>query len=101
MRVLSRRIERLPPYIFHEVNALKMKLRRQGVDIIDLGMGNPDQPTPSHIVDKMVEGRLRNYYAERVLLEQAFVKEQKQTVGQYAKENGMEVNQFIHWVLGE
>ncbi len=56
---------------------------------------------PENIVDKMVEGRLRSYYAERVLLEQAFVKEQKQTVGQYAKENKMEITQFIHWVLGE
>ena len=56
---------------------------------------------PENIVDKMVEGRLRSYYAERVLLEQPFVKEQKQTVGQYAKENKMEITQFIHWVLGE
>ncbi len=55
MRILSRRLERLPPYIFHQVNALKMELRRKGVDIIDLGMGNPDQPTPDHIIDKMVE----------------------------------------------
>ena len=55
MRILSRRLERLPPYVFNEVNALKMKLRRKGVDIIDLGMGNPDQPTPDHIIDKMVE----------------------------------------------
>ncbi|MCA9118579.1 MAG: translation elongation factor Ts [Planctomycetaceae bacterium] len=56
---------------------------------------------PENIVDKMVEGRLRSYYAERVLLEQPFVKEPKQSVGQYAKENSMEVSQFIHWVLGE
>ena len=56
---------------------------------------------PENIVDKMVEGRLRSYYAERVLLEQPFVKEPKQTVGKYAKENGMEITQFIHWVLGE
>lgn len=56
---------------------------------------------PENIVDKMVEGRLRSYYAERVLLEQPFVKEPKQTVGKYAKEGGMEVSQYIHWVLGE
>ncbi|MDA1051203.1 MAG: translation elongation factor Ts [Planctomycetota bacterium] len=56
---------------------------------------------PENIVDKMVEGRLRSYYAERVLLEQPFVKEPKQTVGQYAKENAMEIAQFVHWVLGE
>ena len=55
MNITSRRIERLPPYGFAEVNAHKMELRRRGVDIIDLGMGNPDQPTPGHIVDKLTE----------------------------------------------
>ena len=50
-----RRIKRLPPYVFQVVNDLKMKLRRAGEDIIDLGMGNPDIPTPDHIVAKMVE----------------------------------------------
>ncbi len=49
------RIRRLPPYVFEEVNRLKAKLRAQGVDIIDFGMGNPDMPTPRHIVDKLVE----------------------------------------------
>lgn len=49
------RMLRLPPYVFATVNELKMKLRRQGEDIIDLGMGNPDIPTPKHIVDKLVE----------------------------------------------
>lgn len=55
MRVNSRRIERLPPYVFSQVNARKMELRRQGIDIIDLGMGDPDQPTPQHIIDKLNE----------------------------------------------
>ena len=55
---------------------------------------------PENIVDKMVEGRIRNYYAERVLLEQAFVKEPKMTVGKFAKENGMEISRFVHWELG-
>ncbi len=50
-----RRIKRLPPYVFQAVNDLKMELRRKGDDIIDLGMGNPDIPTPKHIVDKMLE----------------------------------------------
>jgi alanine-synthesizing transaminase len=49
------RIRRLPPYVFEEVNRLKAKLRADGVDIIDFGMGNPDMPTPKHIVDKMIE----------------------------------------------
>lgn len=49
------RMRRLPPYVFAQVNELKMKLRREGKDIVDLGMGNPDLPTPQHIVDKLVE----------------------------------------------
>jgi len=50
-----RRIKRLPPYVFAIVNALKAEARARGEDIIDFGMGNPDQPTPQHIVDKLVE----------------------------------------------
>ena len=49
------KIRRLPPYVFEEVNKLKARLRAQGVDIIDFGMGNPDMPTPAHIVEKLVE----------------------------------------------
>lgn len=49
------RIKRLPPYVFAEVNRLKAAARARGADIIDLGMGNPDMPTPQHIVDKLVE----------------------------------------------
>ena len=55
MQLHSRRIERLPPYVFSQINARKMELRRQGTDIIDLGMGDPDQPTPQHIIDKLNE----------------------------------------------
>jgi alanine-synthesizing transaminase len=50
-----RRMSRLPPYVFATVNELKMDLRRRGEDIVDMGMGNPDLPTPEHIVDKLVE----------------------------------------------
>ena len=49
------RISRLPPYVFNIVNELKAKARAEGEDIIDLGMGNPDQPTPPHILNKMIE----------------------------------------------
>ncbi|MAR92101.1 MAG: alanine transaminase [Pseudomonadales bacterium] len=49
------RIQRLPPYVFNIVGELKQQARARGEDIIDFGMGNPDQPTPPHIVDKLVE----------------------------------------------
>src|SRR5919112_3719227 len=49
------RLKRLPPYVFAQVQALKLEARHRGEDIIDFGMGNPDQPTPSHIVDKLLE----------------------------------------------
>ena len=45
------RIQRLPPYVFAEVNKLKAKLRADGQDIIDFGFGNPDLPTPQHVID--------------------------------------------------
>lgn len=56
---------------------------------------------PESIVDKMVEGRLRQFFAERTLLEQPFVKDDKQSVGQYAKSNNMEIKKFVHYVLGQ
>jgi len=58
MRSFSR-IQRLPPYVFNITNELKMAARRRGEDIIDLSMGNPDGPTPQHIVDKLVEASKR------------------------------------------
>ncbi|MCR9295917.1 MAG: translation elongation factor Ts [bacterium] len=56
---------------------------------------------PESIVDKMVEGRLKQFFAEKTLLEQPFVKDDKQTVGQYAKGHNMEIKGFIHYVLGQ
>jgi alanine-synthesizing transaminase len=53
------RISRLPPYVFNIVNELKAKARAAGEDIIDFGMGNPDQPTPDHIVNKLIEATKR------------------------------------------
>jgi len=62
-----RRINRLPPYVLATVDALKKELRRKGEDIIDMGMGNPDIPTPKHIVKKLIEasknGRNHRYSA--------------------------------------
>lgn len=58
-----RRMNRLPPYVFATVDKLKMDLRHRGEDIIDLGMGNPDIPTPKHIVKKLIEaaGKGKNH----------------------------------------
>ena len=53
------RIKRLPPYVFNIVNDLKAKARARGEDIIDFGMGNPDQPAPPHIIEKLVEAAQR------------------------------------------
>ena len=58
MRDFSR-IKRLPPYVFNITGELKMAARRRGEDVIDMSMGNPDQPTPQHITDKLVEATLR------------------------------------------
>ena len=62
-------IKRLPPYVFESVNALKARARANGADIIDLGMGNPDLPTPRHIEDKLIETvgkpRTNRYSASR------------------------------------
>ena len=62
---------------------------------------NEDSSKPENIIDKMVEGRLRSFYAQEALLEQPFVKEPKITVGQYAKDNGVTVTGFTHWVIGD
>jgi alanine-synthesizing transaminase len=66
------KIKRLPPYVFEEVNKLKARLRANGTDIIDFGMGNPDLPVPEHIVDKLVETarkpRSNRYSASRGIL---------------------------------
>lgn len=63
------RLKRLPPYVFAQVQSLKLEARQRGEDVIDFGMGNPDQPTPPHIVDKLIEaarkGKNHRYSASR------------------------------------
>ena len=55
MNTFSKRLNRLPPYMLGKLKQLTYERRQQGVDVIDLGMGNPNQPTPKHIVDKLCE----------------------------------------------
>ena len=59
MNAEFQRINRLPPYVFNIVNELKAQARQRGEDIIDFGMGNPDRPTPPHIVAKLIEAAQR------------------------------------------
>ncbi len=56
-----RRMSRLPPYVFSIVNKIKMDARHRGEDIVDFGMGNPDIPTPKHIVDKLIESAKKGH----------------------------------------
>ena len=49
------RIKRLPPYVFSIIDGMKMEARHRGEDIVDFGMGNPDLPTPPHVVAKLIE----------------------------------------------
>ncbi len=72
MREEFYKIKRLPPYVFEQVNKVKAKLRNEGADIIDFGMGNPDLPVPQHIIDKLCENankpRTNRYSASRGIL---------------------------------
>ncbi len=63
MNIFSKRLNRLPPYMFGKLRQLTHERRQQGIDIIDLGMGNPNQPTPQPIIDKLTEAaqELRNH----------------------------------------
>jgi elongation factor Ts len=88
MRPLALSKEELDPAVVDKERAI---LREQALA----------EGKPANIVDKMVEGRLKNFYAERVLLEQPFVKENSVTVGKYAESKGMKVKKFVHWELGK
>jgi len=55
MRYISHHMDKLPPYLFARINQLKLEARQAGKDVIDFGMGNPDQPAPPHVVDKLCE----------------------------------------------
>ncbi len=82
------RIKRLPPYVFAEVNAMKARARAAGEDIIDLGMGNPDLPTPQHIVDKLCEAA-QDPKAHRYSASQGIRGLRKAFVGYYQRRFGV------------
>ena len=85
------RIKRLPPYVFAVVTDLKSKMRRAGEDIIDLGMGNPDLPTPKHIVDKLMEAA-RNPKNHRYSLSRGIPKLRLAICSWYKRHYGVELD---------
>jgi len=85
------RIRRLPPYVFEEVNKIKARLRGQGVDIIDFGMGNPDMPTPKHIVDKMVE-TARDPKSGRYSASKGIIGLRRAMAGHYGRRYGVKLD---------
>ncbi|HYB21376.1 MAG TPA: alanine transaminase [Thermodesulfobacteriota bacterium] len=85
------RIRRLPPYVFSIVDDLKMKARRRGDDIIDLGMGNPDLPTPPHIVDKLIEA-VKNPRNHRYSASRGIVKLRSAIAGWYARNYAVDID---------
>ena len=85
------RIKRLPPYVFAIVDDLKMKARRKGDDIIDLGMGNPDLATPPHIVEKLIEA-VKNPRNHRYSASRGIYKLRVAIASWYSKNYGVEVD---------
>lgn len=85
------RIKRLPPYVFAIVTDLKVKARARGEDIIDLGMGNPDLPTPAHIVEKMVQAT-KNPKNHRYSASKGIRRLRVAIAGWYRKRFGVEVD---------
>ena len=85
------RIKRLPPYVFTEVNALKAKARAAGRDVIDLGMGNPDGPTPPHIVAKLVEA-VQNPRTHGYSVSRGITGLRRACAGYYARRFGVELD---------
>jgi alanine-synthesizing transaminase len=88
---LFHRVRRLPPYVFGEVNAMKAQARAAGRDIIDLGMGNPDQATPAPIVEKLLEAA-RNPRAHRYSMSRGIPGLRRAQARYYARRFGVELD---------
>lgn len=85
------RMRRLPPYVFAQVNELKMRLRRAGEDIVDLGMGNPDLPTPRHVVDKLIEASQKSHN-HRYSASRGITKLREAIANWYARRYGVDID---------
>src|SRR3954465_14720729 len=85
------RISKLPPYVFAVVNEMKARLRADQQDVVDLGMGNPDGPTPRPIVNKMIEA-VRNSKNHRYSLSKGIPRLREEIVQRYQMKYGVELN---------
>jgi alanine-synthesizing transaminase len=85
------RIRRMPPYVFAEVNGMKAAARGQGIDIVDLGMGNPDGAPPAHVIEKLAEVA-RNPRAHRYSASKGIAGLRKAQAAYYARRFGVEVD---------
>jgi alanine-synthesizing transaminase len=85
------RIKRLPPYVFAQVTGMKQAARAAGADIIDLGMGNPDQPTPPHIVEKLIEA-VRDPKTHRYSVSKGIIGLRRAHAAYYKRRFGVELD---------
>jgi len=85
------RIKRLPPYVFAEVNEMKARARAAGEDVIDFGMGNPDLPSPAHVVEKLVES-VRNPRAHRYSVSRGITGLRRAQAAYYARRFGVKID---------
>ncbi len=85
------RIKRLPPYVFAEVNEMKARARAAGEDVIDFGMGNPDMPSPDHVVDKLIES-VRNPRAHRYSVSRGITGLRRAQAAYYDRRFGVKID---------
>ena len=91
MKTKFERVDILPPYVFSEINNLKAKERLKGRDIIDLGMGNPDNGTPKHIVEKLIQA-VKNNKTHRYSVSKGIVGLRRAHSNYYARRFGVKIN---------
>lgn len=85
------RVKRLPPYVFAEVNEMKARARAAGEDVIDFGMGNPDLPTPPHVVEKLIEA-VQNPRTHRYSVSRGITGLRRANADYYARRFGVEID---------
>ena len=91
MNFLSKRLNRLPPYMFGKLKQLTHERRRQGIDVIDLGMGNPSEPTPKHIIDKLCEAS-REPRHHRYSISRGIFNLRREVAWHYERRFGVEID---------